>query len=71
MQLFVLHTICAAPIRVFLFKMGYNTFALHLVCGVLVSFALPVLIAWIAVKSQYLNFFFAPLKTMKKIEKIK
>ena len=69
MQIFLLHTICAAPIRVLLLKLGCNKFAMHLTFGVLTSFMLPIIIAIVAEKSKVLNVFFAPVRIWNRVFK--
>jgi hypothetical protein len=69
MQIFLLHTICAPACRALLLKMGVASFEVHLVAGLFASFALPIAIGWIAERSVYLNFFFAPLATVRKARK--
>lgn len=65
MQIFLLHTICAASFRALLFKFDIQSFYIHLCFGILISFFLPIALAYIAEKSFYLDFFFRPVKVIK------
>ena len=65
LQIYLLHTICAAGIRIVLIKMGITAILPHLVFGLVFSFVIPILMAYIAEKMVYLNFFFFPSKTWR------
>lgn len=64
-QIYLLHTICAAGIRIILLKFTINNFWIHFVLGILFSFMVPVLCAWIAEKTIILEIVFYPTKTIK------
>ena len=66
-QIYLLHTIFAAGFRIILLKCGINNYCIHFVIGLLASIIIPIIIAKLCVKTRYLNFFFYPLKTIKKI----
>ena len=70
-QIYVLHTIFAAGIRIIMLKLGINSYILHFCVGLLCSIYLPVLISLISEKIVYTDFFFYPLKTIKKIKERK
>jgi len=65
MHIFLLHTICAAPIRSVLFKFGYHGFPIHLLAGLIFSFLLPILIGMLSQKFQFINFFFSPFAALR------
>lgn len=71
MPIFLMHTLCAAPLRSILFKFGYSDFVLHCIVGICASFFGPILFAWIAEKTVVLNFIFVPLNTIKKLRGIR
>ena len=65
LQIYLLHTICAAGIRAVLLKVGVSHALPHVVIGLLFSFVAPVICAIIAEKIAVLNVFFYPVKTIK------
>jgi len=65
LQIYLLHTICAAGIRIVLMKLGVTSILPHVLFGLVFSFAVPLFAAYIAEKTVYLNFFFFPSKTWK------
>ena len=67
-QIYLLHTIFAAGIRIVLMKIGIQNYIIHFIAGMLASIYIPVLIGIICNKSLYLNFFFYPTKTIEKIK---
>lgn len=71
LQIYLLHTICAAGIRVVLLKLQIENFPIHLIAGLIFSFPVPVLCAFIAEKTKILNMFFFPSKTILSIRKSK
>lgn len=71
MPVFVLHTICAAPIRILLLKIGIDSFIVHLIGGLTGSFAIPIVIYLICKKLTPLMFFFYPTKTVKLMKRKK
>lgn len=68
-QIYLLHTIFAAGIRIVLMKIGIQNYIIHFIAGMLASIYIPVLIGIICNKTLYLNFFFYPTKTIEKIKK--
>ena len=66
-QIYLLHTICAAGIRIILLKLRIDNFWMHLVLGILFSFMVPILCAWIAEKTVILEIVFYPTKTIKQL----
>ncbi|GHV12237.1 hypothetical protein AGMMS49938_04370 [Fibrobacterales bacterium] len=71
MPIFLLHTICAAPFRALLLKQGIYSVELHWIVGIAASLVLPIAIGWVAERSVYLNFFFAPLSTVRMVREVK
>ena len=67
-QIYLLHTIFAAGFRIVLLKVGISNYAIHFIIGLIASIIIPIIIAKICEKTKYLNFFFYPLKTLKKIK---
>ncbi len=65
MPVFVMHTICAAAIRISLFKIGIESLPIHILGGLIGSFAVPIIIYIICKKLTPLMFFFYPTKTIK------
>ena len=70
-QIYLLHTICAAGIRIVLLALDITNFWIHLVFGLIFSFAVPIVCAVIAEKSKILNIVFFPTKTLQTIVKKK
>ena len=66
LQIYLLHTIFAAGIRVVLLKFGITAVVPHVLLGIIFSFVMPILCAMIAERITLLNFFFFPLQTIKK-----
>lgn len=60
MSIFLMHTLFAAPMRSVLLKMGVTNAAVHVVLGLGVSFAGPIVAAWIMKKTKWLEFFLYP-----------
>ena len=65
LQIYLLHTICAAGIRIVLLKIGVAHLLPHLLFGIVFSYVLPVICAVIAERVTILNVFFFPVKTVK------
>lgn len=65
MPIFLLHTLCAAPVRALLIKIGIQNVAVHVVLGLAVTFAGPIVAAEIMKKSKWLEFFLYPGKFVK------
>lgn len=68
-QIYLLHTIFAAGIRIFLFKIENQNYNIHFILGLFASIYLPVLIAIICEKTKYLNFIFYPTKTVMELKR--
>ncbi len=64
LQIYLLHTICAAGIRAVLFRFGISHIIPHIVLGLIFSFVVPVVCAIIAERLWFLNIFFFPIKTI-------
>lgn len=67
-QIYLMHTIFAAGIRIILLKLGITNYYIHLIFGLLASIYIPVLISIISEKNKYTNFFFYPVKTIEEIK---
>lgn len=60
MPVFLMHTIFAAGWRAVLLKLGVISAAIHVVTGLVIGFAGPMLAAWIMGKVKFLDFFINP-----------
>ena len=65
MPIFLMHTLFAAPTRSVLLKMGVTNAVVHVVLGLSISFAGPIIAAWIMKKTKWLEFFLYPNKILK------
>lgn len=68
-QIFLMHTIFAAGIRILMFKLGIFNYFIHVIVGLLVSIYIPVLVSIISNKIKFTNFFFYPVKTIEDYKK--
>ena len=62
MPIFLMHTLFAAPLRSVLLKIGIINAVVHVILGLGISFAGPILVAWIMKKTKWLEFFLYPNK---------
>lgn len=67
MPIFLMHTLFAAPLRSVLIKIGIENAAIHVVLGLGISFAGPIIAAWIMKKTKWLEFFLYPNKFIRKV----
>ena len=58
MPIFLMHTLFASPMRFILMKIGVANAVIHVVFGLGISFAGPIVAAWIMKKTKWLEFFF-------------
>lgn len=65
MPIFLMHTLFAAPMRSVLLKVGIENAMIHVVLGLGISFAGPIIAAWIMKKTKWLEFFLYPNKFCK------
>ncbi len=65
MPIFLMHTLFAAPMRSILMKIGIENDVIHVVLGLGISFAGPIIAAWIMKKTKWLEFFLYPNKFVK------
>ena len=65
MPIFLMHTLFAAPMRSILMKIGIENAVIHVVLGLGISFAGPIMAAWIMKKTKWLEFFLYPNKFVK------
>ena len=70
-QTYLLHTIFTAGIRIALLKVGIENWIVHVVLGLVLGIAVPVICAKIADYTGFLNIFFFPGKVLKKLGKKK
>lgn len=64
MPIFLMHTIFAAGTRAILFKIGVDNVIIHLICGLIASFLMPIIAAMIMEKIK-LDFVYNPTKYIK------
>ena len=67
MPIFLMHTLFAAPLRSILMKIGIENAVIHVVLGLGISFAGPIIAAWIMKKTKWLEFFLYPNKFIRKV----
>lgn len=67
MPIFLMHTLFAAPMRSVLLKIGIENAVVHVVLGLGISFAGPIIAAWIMKKTKWLEFFLYPNKFIRKV----
>ena len=65
MPIFLMHTLFAAPLRSILMKIGIENAVIHVVLGLGISFAGPIMAAWVMKKTKWLEFFLYPNKFVK------
>ena len=63
-QIYLMHTICAAGIRIILMRLENTSIMIHTIMGLIFSFCVPVICAMIAEKTKILNIVFFPSKTI-------
>lgn len=66
MPIFLMHTLFAAPMRSLLLKIGIENAVVHIVLGLGISIAGPIIAAWIMKKTKWLEFFMYPNKFIKR-----
>lgn len=71
LQIYLLHTICAAGVRIVLLKLSVTNSIIHGALGLLFSFAGPVILAIILENSVVGNLFFFPTKTWNQLQRRK
>lgn len=69
-QIYILHTIFAAGIRIMLLKIGITNYIIHIFFGLIFSIYIPCTIAYICEKIRYFNILFFPIKTIKELKEI-
>ena len=67
MPIFLMHTLFAAPMRSVLIKVGIVNTVVHVALGLGISFAGPIMAAWIMKKTKWLEFFLYPNKFIRKV----
>ena len=66
MPFFLMHTLFAAPLRSILMKIGIENAVIHVVLGLGISFAGPIMAAWVMKKTKWLEFFLYPTRFIRK-----
>lgn len=67
MPIFLMHTLFATPLRSILMKIGIENAVIHVVLGLVISFAVSIIAAWIMKKTKWLEFFLYPNKFIRKV----
>ena len=67
-QIYLLHTIFTAGIRIILMRLSITSWVIHIIVGTLCGIVFSVLAAVIAKKIKILNIFFFPTKTYKQLK---
>lgn len=67
LPIYLLHTLCAAPVRILLVRMGVIQPAVHFIFGLAASFIIPIMLALLARRFIPLYFLFRPTDAIKKI----
>ncbi len=65
LQIYLLHTICAAGIRVILIRLNITNLIIHTIAGLIFSFVIPIICAMFAERFRIFNIVFFPSKTIK------
>ncbi|MBR3844874.1 MAG: acyltransferase [Clostridia bacterium] len=65
LPVYLMHTIFAAGLRGVLFKLGIDSALIHIVLGVTITFAGPIVATMIMMKIKYLDFFIQPTKYIR------
>ena len=65
MPIFLMHTLFAAPLRSILMKIGIENAVIHVVLGLGISFAGPIMAAGVRKETKWLEFFLYPNKFVK------
>lgn len=65
MPIFLMHTLFAAPMRSVLMKIGVTNAVIHVVLGLGIGFAGPIIATWFMKKTKWLEFFLYPNKFIK------
>lgn len=67
LPIFLMHTLFAAPIRIILLKASIGNSIVHMVAGIGISFAGPIVAAEMMTRIGHLDFFLYPGRYLKKI----
>ena len=65
MSIFLMHVLFAASLRAVLLKIGVTNSGVHVVLGLGISLAGPIVVAWIMKKIKWLEFFLYPSMVIK------
>ena len=60
MYIYLLHTLCAAPVRLVLLAIGIRQAPVHLLAGFLASVLIPLILAYVIRKIFWINLIFSP-----------
>ncbi len=65
LPVFLMHTIFAASLRSLLFKLGINSVSVHIILGIFITFAGPVIACLIMRRVKWMDFLLKPSKYVK------
>ncbi len=65
MPIFLMHTMFAAPVRVVLLKAGITAWPVHVVVGIIISIAGPIIAMMFMHKTYWLEFFINPWRVIR------
>ncbi len=65
--IYLLHTFFTAAVRIALLRVGITSYAIHFILGTLTGLFAPILAAIVTSRTPYLDFFFYPTRSLKKI----
>lgn len=68
LPIYLLHTLCAAPVRILLMHLGIYQPLVHFISGLVISFIIPIILALLAQRFIPLNFIFKPSSAISKIK---
>lgn len=69
LQIYLLHTIFTAGIRVILIRVNITNWLIHIIMGTVCGIFFSILASVIAKKTKFLDIFFFPTKTIKSLKK--
>lgn len=71
MPVYVMHTIFSAGVRILLLRLGVQSPIIHIICGLIAGFIIPIAVYEIAKKISPLLFFIYPKKAILKMKRKK
>ena len=68
LPIYLLHTLCAAPVRILLVRLGIYQLTIHFIIGLAASLIIPIMLALFAKRFMPLEFLFKPTSVIRKIK---